>query len=106
MPPPATSRRRAGISAISIGWTARPQRLATSTTGCSPSIPTGSTRDRCGAAPWPRKAQLERSLTYESHPVSRLRRLLRFLAHRILADRWLEVSLLRIADVTLLVFLL
>src|SRR6266850_22733 len=72
---PATSTRRADISAISIGWTARPQRLATSTTGCSPSIPIGSTRDRCGAAPWPRKAQTERSLIYESHPVSSLRRL-------------------------------
>src|SRR6266478_3968736 len=56
---PATSTRRADISAISIGWTTRPQRLATSTTECSPSTPTGSTRDRCGAAPLPQKAQLE-----------------------------------------------
>src|SRR6266849_4150445 len=97
---PATSTRRADISAISIGWTARPQRLATSTTGCSPFIPTGSTRDRCGAAPWPRKAQLERSLTYESHPVSRLRRFRRLRAHRIVDDGWWEVSLQRIGVVT------
>ena len=41
-----------------------PSRLATSTTGCSPSIPTGSIPDRCGGAPLPQKAQLERSLTH------------------------------------------
>ena len=41
----------------------------------SPSTLTGSIRDRRGAAPLPRKAQLERNLIHESHPVSRLRRL-------------------------------
>src|SRR6476619_2284111 len=97
---PATSTRRANIFAISIGWTARPQRLATSTTGCSPSIPTGSTQDRCGAAPWPRKAQLGRSLTHESHPVSRLRWFRRLLAHPIFDDRRWELYLQRIGVVT------
>src|SRR6266851_69924 len=84
---PATSTRRADISTISIGWTTKPQQLATSTTGCSPSIPTGSTRDRCGAAPWPRKAQIERSLTDQGHPISRLRRFRRLLAHRMVDVR-------------------
>ena len=39
------------------------------------------------AAPWPRKAQIERRLTYESHPVSRLRRFRGSLAHRIVDVR-------------------